>query len=66
MIYLVNLARVVVLALNHIYSNSSFDFNHKYTYTLITYAAIFGLWMIWANRLSGVSLGEPEKEKVAA
>ena len=49
-IYVVNLARVVVLCLNHIYSNASFAFNHKYTYTLITYAAIFGLWMIWANR----------------
>jgi exosortase family protein XrtF len=55
-IYLVNLIRVVALAINHIHSNSTFDFNHKYTYTLATYAAIFGLWMLWANRLSGVSL----------
>jgi exosortase family protein XrtF len=56
-IYLVNIIRVVALALNHIISRGSFDFNHKYTYTLVTYAAIFGLWMLWANRLSGVSLG---------
>jgi len=56
-IYLVNIFRVVALALNHIASRSTFDFNHKYTYTLVTYLAIFGLWMLWANRLSGVSLG---------
>ena len=56
-IYLVNVLRVVALAINHILSRGSFDFNHKYTYTLATYAAIFWLWMIWANRLSGVSLG---------
>jgi exosortase family protein XrtF len=56
-IYLVNVLRVIALAINHIVSRGSFDFNHKYTYTLATYAAIFGLWMLWANRLSGVSLG---------
>lgn len=55
-IYLVNVIRVVVLAINHVYSRGSFDFNHKYTYTLVTYGAIFWLWMLWANRLSGVSL----------
>ena len=55
-IYAVNIIRVVALAVNHILSHGSFDFNHKYTYTLITYLAIFGLWMLWANRLSGVSL----------
>ena len=70
-IYLVNIIRVVALAINHIHSRSTFDFNHKYTYTLVTYAAIFGLWMLWANRLSGVSLSaaveapleEAEKDK---
>jgi exosortase/archaeosortase family protein len=61
-IYLVNIIRVVALALNHIMSRSSFDFNHKYTYTLVTYLAIFGLWMLWANRLSGVSLSPVQSE----
>ncbi len=61
-IYLVNIVRVVALAINHIVSQSSFDFNHKYTYTLATYVAILALWMLWANRLSGFSLaGEAEE-----
>ncbi len=68
-IYIVNLIRVLALALNH--GHSSFEFNHKYTYTIFTYAAIFGLWMLWANRLSGMSLTrsedeEEEEEKVNA
>lgn len=54
-IYIVNIIRVLALAINH--GHSSFDFNHKYTYTIFTYVAIFVLWMVWANRLSGVSLG---------
>jgi len=58
-IYAVNLLRVVVLALNHIRSRSTFDFNHKFTYTLVVYAAIFGLWVLWANRFSGFSLTAP-------
>lgn len=65
-IYIVNLLRVLALAINH--GHGSFEFNHKYTYTIITYAAIFGLWMLWANRLSGMSLtsgGDDEPEEKA-
>jgi exosortase family protein XrtF len=56
-IYLINFFRVIILAVARVsMSDTSFDFNHKYTYTLFTYAAIFGLWMLWANRLSGITL----------
>jgi exosortase family protein XrtF len=51
-IYLINALRVVGLSINHIVSRSTFDFNHKYTFTIIIYGAIFGLWMLWANRFA--------------
>jgi hypothetical protein len=28
------------------------DFNHHYTFTVIVYAFIFLLWMIWVNKFS--------------
>lgn len=51
-IYLFNIVRIAVLALNLIYSRRTFDFNHKYVYTFVVYLAIFGLWMLWVNRFS--------------
>ncbi len=52
LIYWANILRVVVLVFNHLYSKSTFDFNHKYTYAIALYAIIFGLWMLWANKLA--------------
>jgi exosortase family protein XrtF len=54
-IYLINSLRVIGLAVNHIFSKSSFDFNHKYTFTIMVYGAIFYFWMIWVNRFSGIN-----------
>jgi exosortase family protein XrtF len=53
-IYLINSLRVIGLAVNHMVAKSSFDFNHKYTFTILVYGAIFGFWMIWVNRFSGI------------
>jgi len=54
-IYLINSLRVIGLAVNHMFSKSSFDFNHKYTFTILVYGAIFYFWMIWVNRFSGIN-----------
>jgi exosortase family protein XrtF len=54
-IYLINSLRVIGLAVNHMVSKSSFDFNHKYTFTILVYGAIFYFWMIWVNRYSGIN-----------
>ena len=54
-IYLINSLRVIGLAVNHMFSQSSFDFNHKYTFTILVYGAIFYFWMIWVNRYSGIN-----------
>jgi exosortase family protein XrtF len=50
-IWLLNVLRVVALALNHEYAPGSLDFNHHYTFTFIVYSFIFGLWMLWAKKL---------------
>ncbi|QHT65761.1 exosortase family protein XrtF [Rhodocytophaga rosea] len=52
LICLINLIRVQILLLNSIHYQSSFEFNHKYTYTVAVYLCVFALWMIWANRFS--------------
>jgi len=50
LIYLLNIARIITLCLNHYYAPESVDFNHHYTFTVVVYAGIFGLWMWWATR----------------
>lgn len=47
-----NVLRVSILALNALYSQQTLDFNHKYTFTIVVYACIFGLWMLWVQKLS--------------
>jgi len=54
-IFLVNVIREVVLALNYKYFQETFDFNHKYTYVLIVYLVIFMIWRFWMNRFSILS-----------
>ncbi|MES2734395.1 MAG: exosortase family protein XrtF [Bacteroidota bacterium] len=52
-IYLLNIIRVALLAINYHISRQSFHFNHKYLFTTVVYVAIFGLWMLWVNKFSG-------------
>jgi exosortase family protein XrtF len=52
MIFLSNVIRIGVLALNWIHYRSTFDFNHKYTYTFIVYGVVCVLWMWWINKYS--------------
>jgi exosortase family protein XrtF len=56
LIYLINVIRILILLLNMIYFQGSFDFNHKYTYTIAVYVCVFVLWMLWANRFSKKTL----------
>ena len=53
-IYMLNIVRVVALVINHKVSASTFDFNHKFTFTTTLYAVIFALWMLWANKFAKV------------
>lgn len=48
-IYLVNILRIVTLAITQLQWPSMFGITHDYSTTAIFYLVIFGLWMIWAN-----------------
>jgi len=51
-IFLINVGREIILALNYKYFQESFDFNHKYTYVFVVYLIIFLIWRFWLNRFS--------------
>jgi exosortase family protein XrtF len=52
LIQLLNVLRVVVLAILDTHSRSWTEFNHTYTFTIVIYGFIFLLWMTWVNRFS--------------
>ncbi len=58
LIYLINVAREIVLALNYKFFQETFDFNHKYTYVFVVYLFVFAIWRYWLNRYS--ILAKPE------
>lgn len=51
-ILILNIIRISLLAIINNYYPEYLDFNHKYTFVLIVYGAIFGLWLLWINKLS--------------
>ena len=51
-ILLLNVIRIVSLILIQVYKPEYLDFNHKYTFVIIVYGAIFGLWLLWVNKFS--------------
>lgn len=50
LLYSLNVLRIIGLSLNAYYFPQWVEFNHHYTFALVIYAAIFGLWMGWATR----------------
>jgi exosortase family protein XrtF len=62
LIHLINLVRVSLLAYGKYVHDANFDFNHKYLYSTVVYLTIFGLWMLWANKISGIKLSGETKE----
>jgi exosortase family protein XrtF len=64
-IYLVNVLRIVILAVIQVQWPSVFDITHDYSATAIFYLFIFVLWMVWVNlgdkgTKQEVSLPHPE------
>ncbi|MBK0404489.1 exosortase family protein XrtF [Adhaeribacter sp. BT258] len=50
LIAILNIFRILALALNSFHNRETLEFNHKYTFTFIVYLFIFGLWMLWIKR----------------
>lgn len=48
-IFGLNVFRVCCLMVIQVYAPEWLDFNHKYTFTILVYAGIFSLWMIWVK-----------------
>jgi len=48
-IHVANVLRVIGLVLINYYAPQYLDFNHTYTFTILVYGIIFGLWMWWVN-----------------
>ncbi len=46
-IFIINALRVLALCLIKINAPQYLAFNHKYTFTVLVYACIFGMWLFW-------------------
>jgi len=51
-ILILNIIRIITLCLFFIHAPQYVQFNHKYTFVIIVYVAIFGLWILWANKFA--------------
>ena len=51
-IHIINLIRAGLLALIQFYNPKYLEFNHHYTFVIIVYGIIFGLWILWVNKLA--------------
>lgn len=61
-IYLVNTMRAAVLAVIQMKAPEYLEFNHHYTFTIIVYSLIFGLWMIWVNKFSAFKANSTDEK----
>ncbi len=52
LLYVCNIVRVGLLAIDHYENLNLFHFNHKYTYLISMYALVFLLWLFWITKLS--------------
>jgi exosortase family protein XrtF len=55
-IHLVNVLRIVALAITLKYSPDMLDFNHTYVFQVVIYGVIFYLWYIWVSKIGTDSL----------
>ncbi len=52
LILVLNIIRISALALILYYAPEYMDFNHKYTFVIMVYGAIFLLWLWWVNKFA--------------
>ncbi len=51
-ILLLNIIRIIILSVIYYHTPEYLDFNHKYTFVIIVYGAIFGLWVLWVSKFA--------------
>jgi exosortase family protein XrtF len=52
-ILVLNVIRLVVLSVIYYHTPEYLEFNHKYTFVIVVYGAIFGMWLLWVNKYTG-------------
>ncbi|MBY0426622.1 MAG: exosortase/archaeosortase family protein [Cytophagales bacterium] len=60
-IFFINILRFMFLAVNKLYFDSMFSFNHHVTFTYLVYAIIFSFWVLWMNKFRKVDQVSPAK-----
>jgi exosortase family protein XrtF len=56
LVYVVNVVRIAGLVVIQAHAPAAFDVAHEVGFTLIFYAAIFGLWVVWTRLGDGNTL----------
>ena len=51
-LYVLNIIRILLLAVHYEQSRTLFEINHKYTYVFLVYSVVFLLWIKWVNNYS--------------
>ena len=51
-ILVLNIIRIIALSVIYYHRPEYLEFNHKYTFVIIVYGAIFGLWVLWINKFA--------------
>jgi exosortase family protein XrtF len=54
-ILVLNIIRIIALSVIYYHHPEYLEFNHKYTFVIIVYGAIFGLWVLWINKFANRS-----------
>ncbi|MBC7412492.1 MAG: exosortase family protein XrtF [Bacteroidia bacterium] len=55
-LHVANILRVVGLCLVLKHYPNSLEFNHTYSFTMVVYSIVFGLWLYWINTYSTLTL----------
>lgn len=51
-ILVLNIIRIFALSVIFYHHPEYLEFNHKYTFVILVYGAIFGLWVLWVNKFA--------------
>lgn len=51
-VLVLNIIRITILCIIYYHKPEYLDFNHKYTFVIIVYGAIFGLWVLWVKKFA--------------
>ncbi|RZL11761.1 MAG: exosortase/archaeosortase family protein [Hymenobacter sp.] len=65
-LWLLNIIRIIVLALNHQYSPATFDFDHHYAFNAVAYTALAGLWLLWTRQSEPLVAAPPATPAASA